>query len=280
MLAVYPYDVQPDMQAHQRARRRDRHAAALYPRRLVRLHRLAAAALRQAAEAAEDFPGAAKRRSVDIDGNIKKFLAQRAGFQKSGVSQNNRLIERHSSRTGYFWTSYDFGGNKGKQSLFEHPLGPRRRATASSMTAARSIFSLPNGFQAYYLNNAKGEAARQGPDQHRARPVAQGPRGHQRHLLHGLPRPGHPQGQGRDPRRRADRPDLPEGGPGAVEALYPPTEEMDRVIEDDAKRFGAAMVRAGLEPDAQAQRRRDDQRPLQALRGRCRRLSSRRPNSA
>jgi hypothetical protein len=25
---------------------------------------------------------------------------------------------------GYFWTSYDFGGNRDRQSLYEFPLGP------------------------------------------------------------------------------------------------------------------------------------------------------------
>jgi Domain of unknown function (DUF4384) len=34
----------------------------------------------------------------------------------------------------------------------------------------------------------------------------------------------------------------------AVEGLYPPQEKMDRIIEDDAKRFAEAMARAGLEP--------------------------------
>jgi Domain of unknown function (DUF4384) len=34
----------------------------------------------------------------------------------------------------------------------------------------------------------------------------------------------------------------------AVEALYPPHEKMDRVIDDDAKRFADALTRAGLEP--------------------------------
>ena len=48
----------------------------------------------------------------------------RAGFQKSGVSRNNRMIERHVSKFGAFWNSYDFAGNQGRQSLFLHPLGP------------------------------------------------------------------------------------------------------------------------------------------------------------
>ena len=53
--------------------------------RLVRLHRLAAAALRQAAEAAAHFrAGEGGRRRHR--GNIERFIAQRSGFQKSGVS--------------------------------------------------------------------------------------------------------------------------------------------------------------------------------------------------
>jgi hypothetical protein len=62
--------------------------------------------------------------SVDVASNIERFVSQRAGFQKTGVSANNRLIERHPSNNGYFWTSYDFGGNEGKKNLFEFPVEP------------------------------------------------------------------------------------------------------------------------------------------------------------
>ena len=73
----------------------------------------------------DTFQGLTQKFNVDLEANIKNFVAQRSGFQKSGVSQNNRLIERHPIATGYFWTSYDFGGSKGEQSLFLHPLGPK-----------------------------------------------------------------------------------------------------------------------------------------------------------
>ena len=146
------------------------------------------------------FQALAHEQGVDVEGNIKKFLAQRSGFQKSGVSQNNRLIERHpraAATSGRPTTS---------------PATRRARACSSSRSGraakdgfehdgGETIFSLPNGFQGYYLNEAKGDSARQGPDRDRARPVAQGPGGHQRHLLHGLPRPGHAQGQGRGARQ-------------------------------------------------------------------------------
>ena len=115
------------------------------------------------------LPGSWPRQEgVDVESNIKRFIAQRSGFQMSGVSQNNRMIERHPSRTGYFWTSYDFGGNRGKQSFFEHPLGRAARGfkfieNGFEHDGGESIFSLPNGFQAYYLNTADGKKLDKGP---------------------------------------------------------------------------------------------------------------------
>ena len=43
----------------------------------------------------KDFPGLTKSMNLDIEADIKNFVAQRAGFQNSGVSRNNRMIERH-----------------------------------------------------------------------------------------------------------------------------------------------------------------------------------------
>lgn len=63
---------------------------------------------------------------VDVDENLRTRKVWRAGFNGSGVSQNNRLIERHESdlTNGAYWKSYDFGGNDGRKNLFAHPLGP------------------------------------------------------------------------------------------------------------------------------------------------------------
>jgi hypothetical protein len=106
---------------------------------------------------------------VDVTKDIDNFTAKRAGFQNSGVSENNRLIERHPSPSGYFWTSYDFGSNVSVKSLFEHPLGPGEHPLVHGETdgfqqdGGETIFSLPNGYQGYFLNNAKGQALDKGP---------------------------------------------------------------------------------------------------------------------
>ena len=61
---------------------------------------------------------------VGVDVNIKEERVQRAGFNGSGISRSNRMIERHESGHGSYWKSYDFASSAGKKNLFEYPLGP------------------------------------------------------------------------------------------------------------------------------------------------------------
>lgn len=105
---------------------------------------------------------------IDMARNIRNEQVVRAGFQNSGVSTHNRLIERHAMGTGFFWTSYDFAGSRGRQSFFEYPLGPKEvfgEELAFEHDGGESIFTLPNGFHAYYLNTEKGVRLDVGPTQ-------------------------------------------------------------------------------------------------------------------
>ncbi len=200
---------------------------------------------------APDFNKLAKDEGVDLEANIQKFIAQRAGFQVSGVSRNNRMIERHPSKHGYFWTSYDFAGNKGRQSLYEHPLGPKGK-NAFEHDGGESIFSLPNGFQAYYLNTADGKSLNVGPTN-----IVQDKRAKDLAVTNGISCMGcHEFGmiKAKDEIRK-----IALGGPGGkafsraelreIDGLYPENEKMDRLLEGDAKRFADAMYRAGLDPN-------------------------------
>ncbi|MET0276884.1 MAG: DUF4384 domain-containing protein [Pseudorhodoplanes sp.] len=195
-----------------------------------------------------------KQEGIDVESNIKRFIAQRSGFQKSGVSQNNRMIERHPSRTGYFWTSYDFGGNRGKQSFFEHPLGPGGKdgfkfiEDGFEHDGGESIWSLPNGFQAYYLSTADGKRLDKGPTQ-----IVRDLSRKDLAVTNGLSCMGcHDQGmrKAKDEVRQSvlSGKSFNKQTRETVEALYIPTEKMDAILENDSRRFQDAMIRAGLEP--------------------------------
>ena len=72
---------------------------------------------------------------VDVTLNIQQERVARAGFIGSGISRNNRLIERHDSIHGAYWRTYDFDAIPqnlidrdillpDRRNLFAYPLGP------------------------------------------------------------------------------------------------------------------------------------------------------------
>ena len=96
---------------------------------------------------------------VDVGENIKNAAGKRvwrAGFNDSGVSNHNRVVERHLSRYGAYWKSYDFSGSVGAQHIFTHPL-------SFTHDGGEIIFNLPNGLQAYYLADAGGNRLDKAP---------------------------------------------------------------------------------------------------------------------
>ncbi|HEV3257913.1 MAG TPA: tetratricopeptide repeat protein [Gemmataceae bacterium] len=104
-----------------------------------------------------------KELRVEAATDIQEERVARAGFNGSGVSRNNRLIERHKSGYGAYWKSYDFAGNAGRRNLFAHPLGPGPDDTAFRHDGGEIIFNLPNGLQAYMLVDGTGKRIDEGP---------------------------------------------------------------------------------------------------------------------
>ncbi len=92
------------------------------------------------------------RLEVDVLRNINNapgVRVWRAGTNDSGVSANNRMLERHTSRYGAYWKSYDFAGSVGTQNIFTHPL-------SFTHDGGEVIFNLPNGLQGYLIVTASG----------------------------------------------------------------------------------------------------------------------------
>ena len=109
-----------------------------------------------------------KKVGVDTFDNIRDRRVIRAGFFDSGVSQNNRMIERHEFRHGAYWKSYDFNSSEGRNDLLRNPITPFDSVRGKSKfefshAGGEIIFNLPNGFQAYYLATDKGERIDRGP---------------------------------------------------------------------------------------------------------------------
>ena len=112
------------------------------------------------------------RLGIDVDFEIGNGQVVRAGVGegRSGVSDHNRLLERFDlPRGGYYWKSYDFAEDVGRQSLVLHPDGPPELARTYSGTepfehdGGEMIFSLPNGLQGFYLSTAAGDRLTTGP---------------------------------------------------------------------------------------------------------------------
>jgi len=105
---------------------------------------------------------------LDATDNFLRDKVIRAGFAKSGVSSQNRVIERHDSAYGAYWKSYDFRSNDGTGNIFRFPLGPAFKnnpfnAQAFGHAGGELIFHLPNGLQGYLLVDAKGKRIDEGP---------------------------------------------------------------------------------------------------------------------
>jgi serine/threonine-protein kinase len=111
---------------------------------------------------------------VDVLANFKRNRLARAGFARSFVSAQNRLVERHDSLFGAYWRSYDFepGGKRGN--VITRPLGPMTlekgyggkfpyAKAAFEHDGGEMIFHLPNGLQGYFLVNRKDEFIPKGP---------------------------------------------------------------------------------------------------------------------
>ena len=111
------------------------------------------------------------RLEVDVARNLTNapgVRVWRAGTNDSGVSNHNRVIERHKSRYGAYWKSYDFAGSVGTQNIFTHPL-------SFTHDGGEVVFNLPNGLQGYYLVNAFGSRLDAAPINIVSNPAASDP---------------------------------------------------------------------------------------------------------
>ncbi len=182
---------------------------------------------------------------IDTATNIKNFTVVRAGFNGSGVSRNNRMIERHETQYGAYWKSYDFSANAGAKNLFSRPLGPQGK-NAFVHDGGEIIFHLPNGLQGYMLTDEKGQRIDKGPTA-----IVSDPRRPDRAVVNGLSCMScHVRGTiKKDDQIRAsvlrnlNLFDNLESQQAL--ALYPDNQVVQQKLEEDSQRFLRALKLAG-----------------------------------
>ena len=198
---------------------------------------------------------------VDAIQNIQQERVARAGFNGSGISRFNRVLERHDSAHGMYWRTYDFdeppanlgdrlNGNlvPDPRNVFAFPLGPAGLAEIPFQHAGgEAIFALPNGLHAYYLANAEQHPARQGA-RSRSSATRSGRTAPSRPACRAC-RATSPASSRRPTRCSTTSTKNPKAftrqEADLIKALYPGKEKVLKLMEEDAKRYAEAVAKTG-----------------------------------
>jgi WD40 repeat protein len=100
---------------------------------------------------------------VDVLTDWREENIVRLGFNRSGVSRNNRLLERHDAAYGAYWRSYDFSDNTDRQNLFRYPLALLPGHESFTPAGGEIIFHLPNGLHGFLLVDGNGRRVDRAP---------------------------------------------------------------------------------------------------------------------
>lgn len=195
-----------------------------------------------------------KRLGINVQENIEAEEVARAGFKKSGISDFNRVIERHKLGWGAYWKSYDFDDNRRavRKDIFRYPLGPGFGPFAFRHAGGEIIFNLPNGMQAYMLADAQGRRIDEAPinivrDKSSGRPVVNGLSCMDCHKQ-GL------RSASDQVRQVADvDPDFDEDTRASIRALYKPEQEFNQLLEKDRNTFQIALKLAKVPLDSKTE---------------------------
>jgi WD40 repeat protein len=194
---------------------------------------------------------------VDVLLNIQQERVARAGFNGSGVSRNNRVLERHDAIHGAYWKTYDFNEVPqnlvdrqnllpDKRNIFAYPLGPGGLDNHFQHAGGEVIYNLPNGLHAFMLINANGIRLDKAPT-----PIVSDPKRPDRAVEAGLSCMScHVRGINfKDDQVREYVEKNPRSFPRAdrelIKALYPPKDKMRELMERDAAQFKKAVEQTG-----------------------------------
>jgi WD40 repeat protein len=184
---------------------------------------------------------------VELLTDLQEESAARAGFNDSGVSKNNRIIERHDANYGAYWRTYDFAENTERRNVFDHPLGPAAGGGSFAPDGGEIIFHLPNGLHGYMLVDGAGRRIDRAPVE-----IVSDPKRPDRVVENGLSCMScHAKGViAKNDQVRAhvlkNHDSFAAADVAAVKALYPPEVMLKARFDEDADRFTKALAKMGV----------------------------------
>lgn len=196
---------------------------------------------------------------VDAVANVQQERVMRAGFNGSGVSRFNRILERHDAAHGMYWRSYDFdeppanltertNGNllPDRRNIFAFPLGPGLVETPFQHAGGEAIFALPNGLHAYIIMKSDNTRIDKGPvavvsDPKRPdRAVEAGVSCMSCHVTGIIPKADQIRDHLDKNPKSFSRTDA-----DTIRALYPGKDKVLAAMEEDGKRYAEAVAKTG-----------------------------------
>jgi hypothetical protein len=184
---------------------------------------------------------------VELLTDQQEETAARAGFNGSGVSRNNRILERHDASYGAYWRTYDFADNTERRNIFDHPLGPAAGGGSFVPDGGEIIFHLPNGLQGYMLVDGSGRRIDRAPVE-----IVSDPKRPDRVVENGLScmschfKGVIPKADQVRAHVLKNRTSFAAAAVASVKALYPTEANLKTRFDEDAERFTKALTKLGV----------------------------------
>jgi hypothetical protein len=185
---------------------------------------------------------------VSFEENIKNKKVIRAAFDNSKVSPENRVIERHPTKNGFLWRSYEFDSSSGVADVLENPLGPTLKGDqgpfgglAFQHLGTEIVYQRSNGMLGFYVAGLGSQRIDEAPGEDDKDPIPAGAACMACHAKGLVIRD--------DMDMVRDRVESGEygGAKSTIKAIYPGNDDLVKQLTEDSKEYLEALKDLGVD---------------------------------